>query len=452
MGRGVTAQGFVWTERQAELAAFLARTSDALVYGGAGGGKTFGIIGAIVARALAAPGSRHLAARHRFNHAKASLLRQTLPEVMKLAYPSVDVSVNTQDGIVTLSTKRGESEIWIAGLDDKDRLEKILGTSFATIYLNEASQIAYEAFLTVKTRLRQKSPRIDGREQQQRLIVDLNPGPDTHWTAQRWLERVEPQDKRPLSDVQLAQMGVFTMSPLDNAGNLPPAYIEDLRNLPARQRKRFFDGEYQGDVDGALWRRSIIGRLTERPVLGRTIVAVDPAISTEVGSDETGIVGAGMIADRPGHAVVLDDDSGRYDVGEWARRAVGMWRSLGADCIVAEANQGGEMVRQVIEAERGNVPVRLVRATRGKWLRAEPVAALYERGKVFHCGVFDRLEDQMCAMTPDFDRKSQGYSPDRVDALVWGLTDLFPNIAHGAAAPDRARYRQTSTCARTGTR
>jgi len=163
----------------------------------------------------------------------------------------------------------------------------------------------------------------------------------------------------------------------------------------------------------------------------RIVIAIDPATSTKVGSDETGIIAAGL--DERDRGIVLADESGKFSPEEWARRAVGLFHSLEADRIVYEENQGGDMVASVIRAQAPNVPVMGVRATRGKWTRAEPVSALYERGSVFHVGIFDRLEDQMCAFTPDFDRTEQGYSPDRVDALVWALTDLFPQLVPKAA-------------------
>jgi hypothetical protein len=394
-----------------------------LAYGGSRSGKTFGFIDAVCTRAVNAPGSRHGIFRFRFNAVKSSIMRDTFPKVMRLAFPGVTVSMNTQDGFAELGTKEGKSEIWFGGLDDKDRTEKILGMEFATIYTNEASQIPYESYLLLQTRLAQKVDRLDGRPLALKDYVDLNPTVPSHWTSQLWLHGVEPQDQK---FINKADYEFIRINPTDNLENLPQEYVDGLAAMPARQRKRFYDGEYQGDVEGALWRRQIIGRLSEAPRMRRVVVAIDPAVSTKVGSNETGIVVCGI--DEQGRGVVLDDDSGMFTPEEWARRAVGLYRSYQADRIVYEENQGGDMVASVIRAQNINVPVKAVRATRGKWTRAEPVAALYERGRVFHLGVFDRLEDQMCAFTPDFDRTEQGYSPDRVDALVWGMTELFPDV------------------------
>lgn len=136
-----------------------------------------------------------------------------------------------------------------------------------------------------------------------------------------------------------------------------------------------------------------------------------------------GILVAGK--DRNGHGYVLADRSGRYPPTEWARVAISLYGSHAADRIVAERNNGGDMVEATIRMVNPNVPVTTVWASRGKIVRAEPVAALYEQNKIHHVGTFATLEDQMCGFTSDFDRATAGYSPDRVDALVWALTDLL---------------------------
>ena len=134
---------------------------------------------------------------------------------------------------------------------------------------------------------------------------------------------------------------------------------------------------------------------------------------------------------------MLADDSDRYRPEEWARRAIALYDQFSADRIVAEVNNGGEMVEAVLRASRPDIPFTAVQATRGKVTRAEPIAALYERGKVFHCGEFVELENQMCSFTSDFDRNAQGYSPDRVDALVWAFADLFDEIVDRAPSAEQ---------------
>ena len=159
------------------------------------------------------------------------------------------------------------------------------------------------------------------------------------------------------------------------------------------------------------------------PQLARIVVAIDPAATSGEDADETGIIVVGK--DHQGHGYVLADASGKHQPVEWAKIAIAAYRAHHADRIVAERNNGGAMVEATIRMVDWNVPVTTVWATRGKAARAEPVSALYEQGRVHHIGTFPKLEDQMCAFTTDFDRARAGYSPDRLDALVWGLTGLL---------------------------
>ena len=149
-----------------------------------------------------------------------------------------------------------------------------------------------------------------------------------------------------------------------------------------------------------------------------------------------------MARDSDGYArgYVLEDGSLRGRPEEWAKKAVSLYRKWNADRIIAEKNNGGEMVESVIKAQDRSVPVKLVHASRGKIVRAEPISALYEQGRVHHVGQFDFLEDQMCMFSVDNVRNSSTGSPDRVDALVWGLTELFDKIAgRRRTSPTRGR-------------
>jgi phage terminase large subunit-like protein len=168
------------------------------------------------------------------------------------------------------------------------------------------------------------------------------------------------------------------------------------------------------------------------------VIAIDPATSSNAGSDETGIVACAI--DAEGFGYVLDDASGVMRPEEWAKSAVSLYNYYKADCIVAEKNQGGEMVEAVIRAVNQNISIKLVHASRGKVVRAEPIAALYARRRVRHVKEFSELEDQMCSFSVGFDRSSAGYSPDRVDALVWGLTELFPGLVEDRAPGANLSY------------
>lgn len=225
----------------------------------------------------------------------------------------------------------------------------------------------------------------------------------------------------------------------DNRSNLAPTFFAEIvkRYEGTRLGRQELNAEVLTDTPGALWSREAISHVlpSQRPKMQRIVVAIDPPTTSHEGSNECGIVAAGLGSDD--HGYVLADRSAVMSPKEWAKTAVQTYLELEADRIVVEVNQGGEMVAAVIRAENPNVPVIEVRASRGKYVRAEPISALYAQGRVHHCGMFEALEDQMCGFTPDFDRSANG-SPDRMDALVWAMTDLFPSmIDHG----DRRDHR-----------
>lgn len=228
-----------------------------------------------------------------------------------------------------------------------------------------------------------------------------------------------------------AQTVVTRGSTYDNRGNLAEAFFKTVisRYEGTRLGRQELSAEILDDMPGALWRRSRIDELRKKadevPALRRVVVAIDPAASTTEGAGETGIIGCGLGDDQRGY--VLEDASCREGPDGWARRAVALYDRLDADAIVAEVNQGGDMVEAVIRSVRPQVRVIAVRASRGKTTRAEPVAALYEQGRVHHVGSLPALEDQMCQFDP-LTGQSDGVSPDRVDALVWALTELFPQM------------------------
>jgi phage terminase large subunit-like protein len=219
-------------------------------------------------------------------------------------------------------------------------------------------------------------------------------------------------------------------STYDNRGNLPKSFFDNVasRYEGTRLGRQELNAEILDDMPGAMWRRDQIDacriRADRLPALTRIVVAIDPSATSNEKSDETGIIVAGI--DSGKHGYVLADSSGVMAPIEWAKEAVRLFHMNAGDLIVAEVNNGGEMVGATIRSVDPNVPYRAVHATRGKVVRAEPVSALYEQGRIHHVGSFALLEDQMCAFTTDFDRSQHG-SPDRVDALVWAFTELMVN-------------------------
>lgn len=218
-------------------------------------------------------------------------------------------------------------------------------------------------------------------------------------------------------------------STYDNVANLAGKFLKRIKEKfeGTRLGRQELDAEVLEDLEGALWKRSSIDNhrivLAQLPPLVRIVVAIDPAVSSNDNSNETGIIAAGLGVD--GHGYVLDDISGVYSPEEWAREAIALYRARKADRIIAEKNQGGEMVENTIRSVERNIPYRGVHASKGKFIRAEPVSALYEQGRIHHVGHFGQLEDQMCTFTVDFNRKEMGNSPDRMDALVWAFTELM---------------------------
>lgn len=208
----------------------------------------------------------------------------------------------------------------------------------------------------------------------------------------------------------------------ENRANLAPSFFQWVvaQYEGTRLGRQEIYADLLEDVPGALWKRSFIHRIDPKkaPDLKRIVTAIDPATSSGEDADETGIVVAGRGMDN--NYYVLLDRSARLTPDGWARRAIKAHEDVRGDRIIGEVNNGGEMVEQTLRTVRRDLPYTAVHASRGKAIRAEPVAALYEQGKVFHIGEFDELEDQLCTWTPD-----SGKSPDRLDALVWAITALM---------------------------
>lgn len=218
---------------------------------------------------------------------------------------------------------------------------------------------------------------------------------------------------------------------LDNRANLAPDFIAALQERwtgSVRERQELL-GELIEDMEGALWSRPQLAalRASSIPQLDRIVVAVDPPASVGAGADACGIIAAGAHGDGLSRRAMVLADGSVQGLGpqQWASRAATLARRVGATEIVAEANNGGEMVRAVLQAAAPEIFVRLVRASEGKRSRAEPIATYYAQGRVLHAAVFPELEDEMCG----FGAAGFNHSPDRVDALVWALTALFTSAS-----------------------
>lgn len=431
--------GFRLTKKQEQQRSLIG--SDAthvMAYGGSRSGKTFGFVRAVLLRALAHK-SRHAMLRYRFNHIKASIVLDTLPKVMELCFPGLEAKSKLDKTDWYLTLPNG-SEIWFGGLDDKERTEKILGQEYATIYMNECSQIPYASRNMAITRLAQNVPGL-----RLKAYYDCNPPGMAHWTYRLFVERRDPDRRTPLANPM--NYAALMMNPADNQENLPASYLEELQGMSEAMRRRFWLGQFADVSESALWTLELLDqqRIVDDkiPEMVRIVVAVDPsgvAGEEDQRSDEVGIVVVGLGKDGRGY--ILEDLSGRMAPAVWGKAIVSAFDRHEADCVVAEENFGGAMVAEIVRSastssERktgGQVPYRAVKASRGKVVRAEPIATLFEQQKISLVGYFPELEDQLCAMT------TAGYvgsrSPDRADAAIWGLAHLFPAMTkqdHGLA-------------------
>lgn len=428
---------FKLTPKQQEAqTVFASGAKHILLVGGSRSGKTFLIVRNKVLRALKAPNSRHAMFRYRFNSIKSSVILDTFPKVMRAAFPGVDYKLDKTDWYVTFPNG---SQLWFGGLDDKERTEKILGMEFATITLNECSQIPYASRNLAVTRLAQSVEQVidgDASLMPTRMWYDENPPSKAHWTYRLFVEKKDPETGEPLRNPE--DYAYFFMNPRDNVENISADYLETLESLPARQRARFLDGKFGDAVSGQLFDDVTIDtwRVTDGvlPEFTRVAVAVDPSGADDADNadnDAIGIVVVGLGVD--GNAYVLEDCTVKAGPKTWGGIVASAFDRQQADCVVGEINYGGAMVNHVVQTARPRTPFRQVTASRGKHVRAEPFSALYENGKVRHVGRFPELEGELTAFT------TYGYmgsgSPNRADALIWALAELFPALVRPPKDP-----------------
>ena len=404
---------FSYTPAQLKALQLIAgKCRNVMLFGGSRSGKTFLLCCALVVRALRAPGSRHAVIRRYANAVRTSIGADTLPKVLKHRFnDELEYEYHKTDGVFRFDNG---AEIWLIGLDDSKKADKILGKEFVTIYFNECSELDYSSVQTAVTRLAQHAPPL-----MDKALFDCNPPGKKHWTYRVFIEKIDPLDRLPLNNPD--DYTAMQINPLDNVANLPPGYIENtLAGLPRRQRERFLEGKFLDEVEGALWKRNMIDpyRVCNLPELQRIVIGVDPAVSSNSESDNTGIIAAALGCD--GEYYVLADCTTRGTPLEWSKAVIKLYHELHADRVAGEVNNGGDLIEALLRKLDPDISFRPVRASRGKIIRAEPVAALYEKGKVHHAGEFPLLEEEMVSFAPGTATKS----PDRMDALVWALTEL----------------------------
>lgn len=411
--------GFVKTDKQIQAVKAMNRFDHCMLYGGSRSGKTTIAMRQILLRAMKKP-SRHLVVRRTFNSVTRSIVNDTLPKVVDGFFPGLSLHVSykllkSPHCYLTVPTVCGGlSEIWFGGTD---KPEKLLGNEYSTVYANECSEIIYDSILLMRTRLAENSGL------KLKFIYDCNPPGKKHWTYVEFHERLIPDSKDP----SLIDSGFLLVNPTDNKNNLPDGYIEKtLGSLPKRQRERFKDGLFLSDIEGALWTDLMISiaRSLEPGEYEEVVIAVDPAVTNNPDSDETGIVVAAR--DKYKQGVAIDDLSGKFSTRVWAQRVVNAYHKYNANWVICETNQGGDLIKDAIKSIDRTVKIKGVHAKTGKFSRAEPVSAIYEceEGQVpivCHIKHLPELESEMTEWVP-FSSKG---SPNRIDALVYALTHLI---------------------------
>ena len=426
------------TKQDEALDLFVSEALYILLYGGSRSTKTFTIVRSIAWRAIAVPGSRHAILRFRFNHVKASIVHDTFPKVMDLCFPDCPWHIDKSDWFVEFANG---SQIWFGGLDDKERTEKVLGNEYATIFLNECSQISYNSYLILTTRLAQRCfYERGGKTEELRLKIfcDENPPGRGHWTHKLFIEKKDPESKATLKNP--LDYASLLMNPRDNIDNLPVSYIQALQNLPKRKKDRFWEGKFGDDSENALWSMETLDKYRvngdDLPEMVRIVVSVDPSGASDdenENNDDIGIGVAGLGTDGIGY--FFEDLTLKAGPATWGKVAASAYERHEADRLIGEANYGGAMVEFVVKTANPDISYKAVSASRGKVVRAEPVSALHETGKIRLVGEFHMLEDELMGFT------TTGYigekSPNRADMFIWAFTELFPGMTKVKPKPQK---------------
>ena len=379
------------------------------VWGGRGSGKSHFFAEALVERCIMFPGTRAVCVREVQKSLKDSVKRLIEDKIDALGVGDRFTALNAE-----IKTPGG-GLIAFQGMQDhtSETIKSLEG--FGVAWVEEAQTLSARSLEMLRPTIR-----APGSE----LWFSWNPR-NAADPVDAFLRREKPPED---SIVVRANYSDNPFLPRE----LEQERLDDMAHRPDRYAHIWL-GEYEPIAIGAIWDRLTLhrNRRAEMPEMRRILVAVDPAVSSDPGSDEHGIIVVGIGVDGRGY--VLADYSLRGTPAQWARRALAALDEFEADAIVIERNQGGDMCRHTLQTQRANVRIIEVVATRGKHVRAEPIAALYAMDRVSHVGTFAKLEDQMCQMTAGgFDGAG---SPDRVDALVWGLSELFPAINRGAGKP-----------------
>ena len=420
----------IWTPYPKQMqAATLADQVFELLYGGAaGGGKSMFLRGYAVEFCLDHPG------------AHVGIVRQTLPMLKQthgLHLASLVGNLARENRTDNTWTFKNNSVIRFVSLPNVGDEQNYKSVEFDILLFDEVTEIEESQYTFMLSRVR------SARGYRAHVIATSNPeGRGFRWVKRRWVTpavadlapgQSMPQEYEPWNPPLIQDGEMVGLQPnrafipatvMDNPGLMEnnPTYVLQLQSLPdGRMRRALLHGDWTAmdQVPGALWNQSIIdeNRVARHPDLVRVVVGVDPSGSSHNDSDECGIIVVGLGND--GRYYVIRDTSGVIAPEVWSARVQVAFDETSADCVVAEKNYGGDMVAAVLQKTRRHLPVKLVTASRGKAVRAEPISYLYSQGRVSHVGTFLELEDELTTWVP-----GDGWSPGRLDALVWAITEL----------------------------
>ena len=433
-----------WTIKQQKALWLLSQKQQryTLLYGGGGSGKSFVLCYAMIMRALTIPNSVHGVFRETGVSLRNSLFNDTFRQVLAKLDDGALLKPDNKDLKINQTVMEYEfsngSKIVFSGLEAAN-MERLYGMEYSTIWINEVSQIhSFSPIIsTLIFRLRQNRNDLSGIPASRCFWFDCNPPKKRHFIYKRFIKKLD-DNSNPITNPD--DWKALKMNTVDAVDIIGQEYIDQMSaNLSLAEQRRMIHGEFLDDNDDSLfpfetidaWRKVLPTDEEEAEkemkrflsTLTRVVISVDPATTANKNSDATGIVVCAM--NEIGHAYVLEDATMKGRPEQWARKVSELYEKWNATLVVAEKNQGGDMVETTLRsAGLSNMPVKLIHARVGKLPRAEPVSALYEKGLVHHFGIHRELEDQMESFTHDYNPSKQG-SPDRLDALVHGITELL---------------------------
>jgi phage terminase large subunit-like protein len=418
--------GPVLFPRQRDLMSAMTAHRYSLAYGSSRGGKSYAIAAFIISRALKYPKSNHLVVRLTGLSIKTTIWK-TFEAVLADFGINDKVSKNTTEYIMTFPDNLGGSTIVMSGVQDEERIQKVLGAEYQTIFYNEGTNIDWETFEVVDSRLNNS----DAPDCPLRCIADCNPTSKKHWLYQLMIAHTVPGTKRPITDPE--NYGSIHFDAEANP-TVDSEYYTKFQNRSAATQKRFREGMWSDEVQGALFAQDDLddnrAPTPEADEFDLIVVGVDPAVTNTETSDETGIVVAGMIDDGESrHYYPLEDLSGRYHPWEWADKVADAYRRWGAGMVVVETTQGGDQNAHTLRTADASLNIMTVNPGRGqgKNARAFPIAAEMKSKRIHHPlddTKFKELESQMLTITGDYDRR-KGKSPDHLDAYVYAISELL---------------------------